>query len=76
MDRNGAGEMIHRLQALGYQPHLVPTQLAGQTWYKVEVGPYATQEEAAAAQQEMRAKYNTTYGGGGTPSAATPKPGD
>ena len=35
MDRSGADEMVQRLQGLGYQPHLVPAQLNGQTWYKV-----------------------------------------
>jgi septal ring-binding cell division protein DamX len=63
MDRNGADVMMVRLQNLGYTPHIVPTQLEGQTWYKVEVGPYASQEEAAAAQQQLRTKYNSTYGG-------------
>ena len=66
MDRGGASEMVHRLQALGYQPHLVPTQLNGETWYKVVIGPYPTQEAAAVAQQEMRTKYNNLYGGGRT----------
>jgi len=70
MDRNGATEMVHRLQALGYQPHLVPTQLNGQAWYKIVIGPYPTQEAAAAAQQEMRAKYNGIYGGGGAGSSS------
>jgi hypothetical protein len=63
MDRNGADVMVVRLQNLGYTPHIVPTELSGQTWYKVEVGPYASQEEAAAAQQQLRTKYNSTYGG-------------
>jgi DedD protein len=66
MDRNGAGQMARRLQALGYKPHLVPARLNGQTWYKVVIGPYPTQEAAAAAQQEMRTKYNNIYGGAGT----------
>lgn len=64
MDRNGANSMAQRLQRLGYTPHLVPTLIAGQTWYKVEVGPYATQDEAAAAQEQLRQKYNSAYGGG------------
>ena len=64
MDRNGADSMAQRLQRLGYTPHLVPTLIAGQTWYKVEVGPYATQDEAAAAQEQLRQKYNSAYGGG------------
>jgi len=73
MDRGGANEMVQRLQGLGYQPHLVPAQLNGQTWYKVVIGPYPTQEAAAAAQSEMRAKYNRLYGGGA--SAASSRPG-
>jgi septal ring-binding cell division protein DamX len=64
MDRSGADSMAQRLQRLGYTPHLVPTLIAGQTWYKVEVGPYATQDEAAAAQEQLRQKYNSAYGGG------------
>lgn len=76
MDRAGATEMAHRLQSLGYQPHLVPAQLNGQTWYKVVIGPYPTQEAAAAAQQEMRSKYNSVYGGRGADPASTGKPGD
>jgi DedD protein len=68
MDRNGASEMVKRIQTLGFQPHMVPTQLNGQTWYRVVIGPFATQEAAAAAQQQMRAKYNSTYSGGGSGS--------
>ena len=73
MDRNGANEMVQRLQALGYQSHMVPAELNGQTWYKVVIGPYATQEAAAAAQQEMRTKYNSIYGGSspGPPSSGS-----
>jgi cell division protein FtsN len=73
MDRSGAEEMKHRLSGLGYQPRLVPAQLNGQTWYKVVIGPYPTQEAAAAAQSEMRAKYNRLYGGAA--SAASSRPG-
>jgi septal ring-binding cell division protein DamX len=75
MDRNGANEMVHRLQGLGYQPHLVPAQLNRQTWYKVVIGPYPTQEAAAAAQQQMRTRYNSLYGGATTGGAEPPKPG-
>jgi DedD protein len=70
MDRNGANSMAQRLERLGYTPHLVPTLIAGQTWYKVEVGPYATEDEAAAAQEQLRQKYNSTYGGGGNATKA------
>jgi septal ring-binding cell division protein DamX len=62
MDISGADKMLARLQKLGYSSHLVPTEIAGQRWYKVEVGPYATAEEASSAEAEMRQKYDQTYG--------------
>jgi septal ring-binding cell division protein DamX len=61
MNRNDADSMAQRFQRLGYTPHLVLTVIAGQTWYKVEVGPYATQDEAAAAQEQLHQKYNSAY---------------
>jgi cell division septation protein DedD len=73
MDISGADEMIARLQKLGYPSHLVPTEIAGQRWYKVEVGPYATAEEATDAEAELRQRYDSTYGGvarGGSHSPA------
>ena len=63
MDISGADRMMARLQKLGYTSHLVPTVIAGQRWYKVEVGPYATAEEASNAEAELRQRYDTTYGG-------------
>jgi cell division septation protein DedD len=63
MDISGADKMMARLQKLGYPSHLVPTEIAGQRWYKVEVGPYTTAEEASNAEAELRQKYNATYGG-------------
>ena len=62
MDISGADKMMARLQKLGYSSHLVPTEIAGQRWYKVEVGPYATAEEASNAEAELRQKYDSTYG--------------
>ena len=63
MDISGADRMMARLQRLGYTSHLVPTEIDGQRWYKVEVGPYATAEQASDAEAEMRQKYDQTYGG-------------
>jgi cell division septation protein DedD len=68
MDSSSASKMTSRLQALGYQAHMVPTRLNGSTWYRIEVGPYATQAEAAAAETELRQKYNSAYGRGGEPA--------
>jgi len=64
MDLNGGNAMTKRLAELGYQAHLRPTQIAGQTWYRVEIGPYDSQHDAAAAEAELRQKYNTAYGSG------------
>lgn len=61
MDRAGADRMVSRLLALGYSPHVVPTQINGQTWYKVQVGPYPTAEDARAAQEQLRDAYTTRY---------------
>ncbi len=71
MDAASASQMIKRLHILGYEPHTVPTTINGATWYKVEVGPYATQAEAAAAQAELKEKYDAMFA---HPSAPAPAP--
>jgi len=74
MDLSGANQMIRRLQKIGFPAHLVPTPIDGQTWYKVEVGPYASQEAAAMAQTAMRQKYNNAYSRGGAAGAESSAP--
>jgi cell division septation protein DedD len=71
MDITGAHQMMARLRKLGYPTHLVPTDIDGQRWYKVEVGPYQTEEEASDSEAELRQKYDAAYGGG---AHATPPP--
>lgn len=61
MDRANAEKMTMRLQKLGYHAFIVPTDIGGQTWYRVRIGPYPSQQEASAAEQELRAKYKDTY---------------
>ena len=61
MDRQAAYRMSSRLLALGYTSHIVPTQINGQTWYRVQVGPYPTSEDARAAQAQLRAAYTSRY---------------
>ncbi len=61
MDRSNAEQMTARLQKLGYRAFMVPTDIDGQTWWRVRVGPYQSQEEASTAEQELRAKYKDTY---------------
>ncbi|HEX4208831.1 MAG TPA: SPOR domain-containing protein [Candidatus Binataceae bacterium] len=75
MDLGGANQMIRRLQRIGYPAHLVATPIDGQTWYKVEVGPYASQEAAASAQTAMRQRYNDAYGrAGAADGSGSPPP--
>ncbi len=57
MDKSGADEMVSRLKALGYNAQEVKTALNGQTWYRVRVGPYASADEATAAQNQLREQY-------------------
>jgi cell division septation protein DedD len=72
MDRTAANRMASRLLALGYTSHIVPSQINGQTWYRVQVGPYSTQDDARAAQTQLRAAYTARYVNGaraGAPGA-------
>lgn len=61
MDRAAANRMASRLLGLGYTSHIVPTQISGQTWYRVQVGPYPTPDDARAAQAQLRAAYTARY---------------
>ncbi len=61
MDKSGADEMVSRLKTLGYNAQETKVALNGQTWYRVRVGPYASAEEATAAQNELRDKYKQAY---------------
>lgn len=63
MDRANADNMASRLRKLGYHAFLVPTNISGQTWWQVRVGPYGSREEAAQAEQRMREQYRATYAG-------------
>ena len=61
MDRTNAQRMAAKLQRLGYRAYMVPTEIGDQTWWRVRVGPYDTQDEAAAAEQELRERYRMSY---------------
>ncbi len=78
MDRQAAYRMSSRLLALGYTSHIVPTQINGQTWYRVQVGPYPTSEDARAAQAQLRAAYTARYvnRAGATGAAASSAAGE
>ncbi len=61
MDKSGADEMVTRLRSLGYNAQEAKTAINGQTWYRVRVGPYASAEEATAAQDRLREQYKQAY---------------
>jgi cell division septation protein DedD len=61
MDKSGADEMVSRLKSLGYNAQEVKTPLNGQTWYRVRVGPYASAEEATAAENELHEQYKQNF---------------
>ena len=61
MDKSGADEMVSRLKTLGYSAQETKVALNGQTWYRVRVGPYASAEEATAAQNKLREQYRAAY---------------
>ena len=61
MDRDGADQMVQRLQALGYPSYEVGTTVNGTTWYRVRVGPYDSADEAKAAEQRLHEQYRSAY---------------
>ena len=61
MDRAAASRMEARLLGLGYTSHIVPSRINGQTWYRVQVGPYPTADDARSAQAQLRAAYTARY---------------
>ena len=61
MDRAAANRMASRLLGLGYTSHIFPTRINGQTWYRVQVGPYPTADDAQAAQAQLRTAYTARY---------------
>jgi cell division septation protein DedD len=61
MDRNGAQQMVNRLQSLGYPAGMETTDIEGQTWYRVRVGPYDSEDDAQAAQQKLRDEYKQKF---------------
>jgi cell division protein FtsN len=61
MDKSGADEMVSRLKALGYNAQETKVALNGETWYRVRIGPYASADEATAAQDRLREQYKQAY---------------
>jgi len=64
MDRTSAEQMAAKMNRLGYHAFLVPTNLGGQTWWRVRVGPYDSEEQAHNAEKKLLEQYRATYAGG------------
>jgi SPOR domain len=62
MDKSGADQMMERLRRLGYLSRRVSTEIDGRRWYRVEVGPYTTQEAATEARVGLQEKYQAAFG--------------
>jgi cell division protein FtsN len=71
MDHTGAEQMAGRLRQLGYQATITESDIGGRTWYRVRVGPYGTEEEAREAEQKLRERYESTFGGGARTPASS-----
>jgi cell division protein FtsN len=61
MDKSGADEMVSRLKTLGYNAQEERVAMNGQTWYRVHIGPYASADQATAAQGRLREQYRQAY---------------
>jgi DedD protein len=61
MDKSGADEMVSRLKSLGYNAQESKVELNDQIWYRVRIGPYASADEATAAQNRLREQYRQAY---------------
>lgn len=61
MGQAAAQQMYQRLNALGYHAHITAVTVNGRTWYRLQIGPYQTVEEARAAQAKLREEYNSRF---------------
>jgi len=61
MDRAYADEMVTKLKALGHQPYTVEMIIDGKKWYRVRVGPFASEGDAHAAQERLKDEYRSAY---------------
>jgi septal ring-binding cell division protein DamX len=61
MDRSVADRMASRLLGLGYTSYVMPSEVNGPTWYRVQVGPYPTPAAARAARTKLQADYIAHY---------------
>jgi cell division septation protein DedD len=61
MDSASANEIMGKLRALGYQPYTIEVMISGKKWYRVRVGPFPTEDQARAAQEQLKHQYRSAY---------------
>jgi Tfp pilus assembly protein PilF len=66
-DQSRAQMIIDRLERLGYKPQLLASREGGQTSYRIDVGGFANEDAAEAAEDELHNKYDAAL--------ATERPG-
>ena len=60
-EKSEAAAMVGRIAELGYKACVKTRTVNGQTQYAVRIGPYNTEDEAAAAQEKLHEQYKAAY---------------
>lgn len=56
--KNDSAERLRqKLLPHGFSVKLIPTQINGNTWYRVQVGPYQNREQAVIAQKKLKSQH-------------------
>ncbi len=62
VDHSRAQMIMERLQQLGYKPQLLASREGDQTSYRINVGGFASEDAAEAAQDELHRRYDAAVG--------------
>ncbi len=60
-DKAAADEMLRRIASLGFKACEKTITVNGEKQYAVRIGPYATADEAAAAQEKLHQQYKAAF---------------
>ena len=60
-EKSEADEMVGRIDDLGFKACEKIKNVNGQKQYAVRIGPYNSEDEAAAAQEKLHEQYKSTY---------------
>lgn len=56
-DRQQAGSLVQSLAGSGFTAFVSPTEVSGQTMYRVRIGPFEDHEQAAAVARKIRERF-------------------